>query len=377
MSRLSFGVTALAILLAGTFALAQQAGQTSGQQQWQSGQARGAGGSAESSDAMTLQERTRMAAERVATIAQKENIDLYKAVQAAEQQAKGKAVAAVLIQPRGMATGGSSGQTGGTSGQGGSAAQGNLTAHVAVATQNQLQFVAVDPKTDKVITTQNRPFISNLWAPEGGAGGSAGQSGTEGQTSSAGQGGSAAQGQTGTPGQTETNQPGATGGTTGQQGLTTSRAQMLYRLAEQDNAELYKAIQAAESNTHGKAVAAFLTMHSQAGMGGSTGRTGAGTSSQQNLVAHVFTVENNQIKMAIVDAKTNKVLNVENRQMLNSPWEGRMGAGGSTGEMTPSGQPEPGSGLEQPTGPGAPGRQSSPQFPTGSGEGSGPGTLGG
>ena len=66
------------------------------------------------------------------------------------------------------------------------------------------------------------------------------------------------------------------------------------------------------------------------------------TGQGQNLVAHVFVVADNQLKNVIVDAKDNKVLNVETRQMFNHPWmsrerEGGMGTGGSSGQSGQSG----------------------------------------
>lgn len=379
MSRSIF-VTTLALVLAATFAFAQQAGQQYGQQQGQSGGSSGAGGS---TGAMTMQQRMAAGAQRVATIAEQQNLDLYKAVQAAEQGAKGKAIAAVFVQPQGQAgAGGSAGQGGmsGQAGAGGSTGQQQLNAHVVVATENQLQFVAVDPKANKVLTMQNRPFITNLWQPQGGSSsgmqeqgqGSSGSSmGQSGASGSSGQGGS-----TGMQGQSD--QAGQAGGTTGQQGmLTQDQAQKIYRQVDQQNLDLRKAIQTAESQSQGgKAVAAFFSLQSQAreGMGGSareSARENARESISQGAVyVHVFTVSNNQIKLAILDAKSNKVLSFETRQTITAPWEGgRMGMGGSTGGTSGAGQ----SGQSDQS----PKSDSSPDFPTGSGSGTGPGSLGG
>lgn len=392
MSRSILAVTILTIVLTAAFAVAQQAGQRSSQQQWQSG----AGGSTAGQAGMTMRDRMITGAEQVSTIANQQNIDLAKVIQTAEQQAKGKAVAAVLLQPRGqMGTGGSAGATGGSTAQGGaggSSAQQTLNAHVAVATQSQLQFVALDAKSDKVLTMQSHPFIQDLWAPQGGTGGSSGTSGMSGSTS----GGTSAQQQSGTYGGQGGStgmqgQAGAAGSSMGRGALTQQHAQQIYTQVEQNNADLRKAVQAAESDTKGKAVAAFFTLRGQ-GMGGSamgqSGGTGSspgqsssatggqgGSAGQQNLTAHVFTVANNQIKLAIVNAKTNKVENVETRQVISTPWEGNMGAGGSTGS---SGMSSGQSGVQQEsttsgTGSGASGEE----FPTGSGQGTGPGSLGG
>ncbi len=114
--------------------------------------------------------------------------------------------------------------------------------------------------------------------------------------------------------------------------------QNLSQAADQANADLQKAVDTAISQAKGKAVGAAFTLHGPytSGTGGSSAGQQSATGQGQNLVAHVYVVaDNNQLKDVIVDAKNDKVLNVETRQMVQHPWaqmRESMGTGGSSGQ---------------------------------------------
>ena len=151
--------------------------------------------------------------------------------------------------------------------------------------------------------------------------------------------------------------------------LRLDTAQRIVRFADQDNITLDKAISMAQSQTEGgKVVGAFLVLPNQANVGAAGQQSTTGQ--QPNLFAKVFVVANDQVKVFTIDAKNDKVLNTETRQTFVNPWEGRMGGMGTGG----SGGMQQGQGGTQ----GQPGQSSTGEsWPTGSGGGTGPGSLGG
>ncbi len=118
--------------------------------------------------------------------------------------------------------------------------------------------------------------------------------------------------------------------------------QNLSTAVEQSNADLKKAVDTATSQAKGgKAIGAAFTLHGPytSGAGGSSAGQQSATGQGQNLVAHVYLVDNNQLKDVIIDAKNDKVLTTETRQMVQHPWaqmresmRESMGTGGSSGQ---------------------------------------------
>ena len=111
--------------------------------------------------------------------------------------------------------------------------------------------------------------------------------------------------------------------------------QRLSQAVSQSNVDLQKAIDLAVSQTKGKAVGAAFVVPPQPA-GGATGQS-AGDQSQ-DVHAHVYVVADTQLKDVMVDAKNNKVLNVETRQMVSNPWSYREGREGmESGTQGPGG----------------------------------------
>ncbi len=253
------------------------------------------------------------AVQNLSTEVDKTNADLQKAISTANDQVKGTAIGAAFTL-RGPGSG-SVAHTETGQGQ-------NLVTHVYIVADNQLKDVIVDAKNDKVLNIQTRTMVEDPWAyrEKMGAGGSTGQPGAESST----------------PGQT--NQRGTLRERTGMPEhvsfLRLSTAQQITKLASQDNVTLDKVISACASSSQmkgAKAVGAFLVLPHQANT------TGA---SSENLYAKVFALQNNQVKVATVDPKTDKILNVETRSTFIGPWQGRMGAGGSMEQPGSSGHKE-------------------------------------
>ena len=97
----------------------------------------------------------------------------------------------------------------------------------------------------------------------------------------------------------------------------------LYRAVDQSDADLQKVIETANSQAKGKAIGAAFVVAPQS----STGAAGESSaiSSSQDVQAHVYVVADKQLKDVIVDAKSNKVISTETRQMVSSPWSYREG----------------------------------------------------
>lgn len=354
MARVTVAVTTVGLLLIANVTLAEQTGQQSAQQ-WQDNASNTA--SSIRSGTMTLQQQSASAAQRVATLSEQQNVDLRKVISTAEQKAKGKAVAVVLIAPQ----------------DGNSAVSSKneqIHANVVIATDNQLQLVAVDAKDNKVVSTQDRPVVRNLWS---------GASDSDVQDMSSPNSRDAASSDRSSMERSAREGVRAMGG---QNGLTQEQARKIYQVVDKENVDLNKVIKAAEQETKGKAVAAFLALnqdnYSAVGSDRETARSSDSSSEQNQLTAHVYVVVDNKVKLAVVDPKTNKVRNVESRSTLDSPWEGSINvrSRGATDNGAVRSRDISVQQSDQPVDVN-PSTPSSPSFPTGSGSGSGHGTLGG
>lgn len=263
--------------------------------------------------------------------------DLEKAIDTASGQAKGTVIGAAFTL-HGPYTGKPAAQS--TTGQGET-----LVAHVYVVADNQLKDVIVDAKNDKVLNVATRRMVTNPWAYREGAMG-------------AGESGSA---QSGTQGQTLRERVGMPADVSF---LRLETAQQIVKLADQESVTLKKVMDAAKDEAKGgNVVGAFLLTPRQAG-----GTAAEPAAEKQDLHAKVFCLVNDQVKVVTMDAKTNKVIGSETRSTFISPWEGRYGSsgmGGSSGDIAPSGTH------------GAGQSSTGDKFPTGSSEGTGPGSLGG
>jgi len=347
-----------------------------------------AGASGYAQQAGQQQMRSLDTAQRIERLADQQDISLDKLIQTAEREGDGKVVAAALVM-HGQ-SGGMGGQQQRQQQQQQQRQQQNLVAHVVLVGDNQLKLALVDAQNNRLLNVENRQTITNLWQPTSGMGGSTGGGGASGSISGSGASGSmnGASGSVSGGGSGDTSQQGiertgsggqglerrAGGGSAGQgmqqqqqgmggqagQGLTFNTAQQIVRLADQNNADLRKAVQLAERQSDSKAVAAFLALPGQ-----TPGTAGMADPGQQpDVIAHVYTVENNQLRLYVIDAQNNRVLTTENRQMLSAPWERQTGAGmGGTIRQGQQGQNQQGTGAGN--------------WPTGSSQGTGQGTLGG
>lgn len=352
MSRTTvMAVTCVLLVVTAGLVWAQQAGQSGQQSGQQSAYPRstiGAGG-----QGMQMMDSSH--AQRLAQAAQQQNVNLQRAVQAAEQQSRGRAIGVALVQSQGQ-TGSQSGQTGQTAqpgqGAGGQAGQQNITAQVFIATQSQLQVVTVDPQSNRVQGTETRQMIANPWRSQAGMGGSTGStsgSGTSGSISG-GTSGSGASGSISGGGASGSVTGGGAGGSTGtgstgqsmqdqdsmQQGrtgamaararmLTTSQAQQLYQTIEQQNVSLSRVLQTTQQQAQqGQVIGAFLVLHQGGTMGGQTGgqqqQQQRQQQQQQNVIAHVYVVQDSQIREMMINAQNNQTVGTETRQMLTNPW---------------------------------------------------------
>ncbi len=346
MSRIKVLAVAIMCVLTAGLALAEQGSQSSMQG---SQQGMGSTGGVGSSQIQQLSQQV-----------QQSSFQLNKVIQTAERQAHGKAIGAAFVTHSQSGMGGSSGQSSGSSaGQASGSTSGqdqNVVAHVYVFADNQIKDVIVDPKANKVQDTQNRQMLSNPWMQsQMGTSGSSG-AGSSDSSSMQGQSSSGQSGSTGMDAQTD-----RTGVSVGGQMLTLTQAQQISRLVDQQNATLDKAIDKAKSQAPGQVIGAFFVLQGQ-----QTAGQQQQSSQQGNLVSKVYVVDtNNQLKVVTLDAKADKVQNVETQQTLSSPWQSRMGVGSTSGmqqqdRVYDSGQ-----------------RSGNDEWPTGSSGGSGQGTLGG
>jgi hypothetical protein len=345
------------VLMVGVVYAQQQSGQSAQQQQSWSARSGPGMGATGGSDYV-----------RLSQMATQNNADLRRSIQTAEQQAKGKTLGAAFMQhTQAGATAGESGASAGQSQQ--------LVAHVYVLADNQIKDVIVDAKNNRVISSDNRQMLMNPWQMNG-MGSSLGQSGSQGQSGMSG-----STGQSGSQGQSGMQDRTGTGGTQSLQAqtgaLTLTTAQQLVRLADQDNITIEKALQTAEQQARGgKVIGVFLVLPSHAGpaVQQQQQQTG-GQQEQASVFVKAYVVDQNQqLKEFIIDAKNEKVITQESRQMLMSPWQaGRTagqqpGMGGTTGQQQYQDSSQYRSGQQ---------RDSGERFPTGSGSGTGPGSLGG
>lgn len=356
MSRMMVLVAVLSVVLVAGYAMAQQGMQGSpGDTSYQRSQQQASPGLGAS--AGMGQQHIQQLSQRV----KQNDADLQKAIDVAKRQARdGQVIGAAFVLHRGGA-GGSAGQPGrdtdsatGESdaaspglGTGGSQGQ-DVIAHVYVFADNQIKDMQVDAKASRVLDTRNRQMVMNPWL--------LGQAGMRGMGSSAGAD------QPGTTGRTESRSDREglpIGG--GQQMLTMSQAQQISRLAEQQNASLEDAINKAKSQVQdGQVIGAFLVLQQQGQQ--TTGQQPTGQ--QGNLICKVYVVDNNnQLKVVHLDAKGDQIQTIETQQtLMTSPWHAARTDTGLGGSSPQRSQDRPDTGE---------------RFPTGSGSGTGPGSLGG
>jgi hypothetical protein len=259
--------------------------------------------------------------------------DLYKAIDTAIGQVKGKAIGAAftLHDPY--------------TGQGQ-----NLVAHVYVVADNQLKDVIVDPKADKVLDVETRHMVNDPWAyREGGMGMGGSIGASEG----------AAAGKHGAQGETLRERAGIPADVSM---LRLDTARNIAKYADRDSVTLRKAYDFADGQAENdRIVGVFLALPNQTNL-----EAGVTSGLHEKVFAKVFALVDDQVKVMTIDLKNDKVLGTDTRAIFIGPWEGR---GGSSGMGGSTGQPREGSsrnmGLE------------GPNFPTGSSEGTDAGSLGG
>jgi ribosome-binding factor A len=324
MSQFKVFAVALCVLLTAGLAVAEQqgaygTGQTSPQQgsQQQGSLQQGTGGTAGSSQEI----RT------LSQAAEKEKVDLSKAIDKAQDEVKDGQIIGVAVAPQ----------------QPGSQ---QVETHVYVLSQNQVHDVVLDAKGEKVQDKQARQTLSNPWQQAGAAG----------------------------------MQPQAARGT-----LSSTQAQRIGSLAKEHDADLKQVINKAKQEVRdGQVVGVFLVTQEQVS---SQVRQQPGAQ-QAQVFAKVFAVDqNDQLKVMTLDAKENKVLHTESSQSLSSPWQSsasalgtgqQPGMGGSQ-QQPHSQQPGMGGSQQQPRSqqPGMGGSQQPGQSGQPSRSGSGAGQSGG
>lgn len=158
------------------------------------------------------------------------------------------------------------------------------------------------------------------------------------------------------------------GGTAGQQALTLDAARRIMQTADRQNVSLQRIIQTARQQSQGDVIGAFLVLHSgPITRTDATGRVETTPAGEPTLVGHVYVADTDELREVLVDARTNRILATETRQVLVSPWQTQGGVGvGGTIQRDARGfraDPQIDSGVES--------------WPTGSGQGTGRGFLGG
>jgi hypothetical protein len=280
------------------------------------------------------------AVQRLSQALNQSDADLSRAIDTARDSSKGKVVGAAFFVPPSSA-GRTTAQPGSTSDK----QSRDLQAHVFVVANNQLKDVIVDTRNNKVLITEPRPMVSNPWSQREGM-------------DSAMQPQDRSQGSTSWRDRTSS----------ALSALRLDTAQRIIRYADQDNVTLQKAISTASSQAGSARIAgAFLVLGDQANVGSSGQPSTEGRDQQRNVLAKVFAVTNDQVKVMTVDVRNDKVINTETRQSFFSPWQGRMSG---TDKSSSDSKIEQRDIQDRST-------HGEDSWPTGSGSGTGPGSLGG